>query len=216
MFSGIGYLNAKHAHTWDFADQALPYEAFLDGRYVDNGAQLRWLAPTDLYFELGGELMQGEGDPQGLGGITVFANLGGDIGADHSWLAGVSRLEQDAGQELHVAHIVWKWAPDGNWKQKNFIFQAEYLENSDLRTDDGWYAQAVFQPVPRWRIGARFDSVDLEADDPSRSTVMLDWSNSEFSRVRLQASRLEAGTTTENAWTLQYIHSIGAHGAHTF
>lgn len=216
MFSGIGYLNAKHAHTWDFADQALPYEAFLDGRYVDNGAQLRWLAPTDLYFELGGELMQGEGDPQGLGGITVFANLGGDIGADHSWLAGVSRLEQDAGKELHVAHIVWKWAPDGNWKQKNFIFQAEYLENSDLRTDDGWYAQAVFQPVPRWRIGARFDSVDLEADDPSRSTVMLDWSNSEFSRVRLQASRLEAGTTTENAWTLQYIHSIGAHGAHTF
>ena len=70
--------------------------------------------------------------------------------------------------------------------------------------------------MPRWRIGARFDSVDLEADDPSRSTVMLDWSNSEFSRVRLQASRLEAGTTTENAWTLQYIHSIGAHGAHTF
>jgi hypothetical protein len=216
MFSGIGYINEKHMHTWDFADQALPYEAFLDGRYVDNGVQLSWLAPTDLYLELGGEIMQGEGDPSGLGGTTVFANVGGDVGTDHSWLAGFSRLEQDAGQELNIAHVVWKWAPDGNWKQKNFIFQAEYLENSDLRTDDGWYAQAIFQPVPRWRFGARFDSVDLEADDPRRSTVMLDWSNSEFSRVRLQASRLEAGATTEKAWALQYIHSIGAHGAHTF
>jgi hypothetical protein len=63
MFSGIGYLNAKHSHTWDFADQALPYQAFLDGRYVDNGVQLRWLAPTDLYVEIGGEIMQGEDDP---------------------------------------------------------------------------------------------------------------------------------------------------------
>ena len=87
LFSGIGYLNAKHRHTWDFADQALAYEAFLDGRYVDNGVQLRWLAPTDLFVELGGEIMQGEGDPSGLGAHTLFANVGGDVGTDHSWLA---------------------------------------------------------------------------------------------------------------------------------
>jgi hypothetical protein len=78
MFSGIGYLNAKHSHTWDFADQALPYQAFLDGRYVDNGVQVRWLAPTDLYLELGGEIMQGEDDPSGLGASSVFTNVGGD------------------------------------------------------------------------------------------------------------------------------------------
>ena len=29
FFSGIGYLNNKHAHSWDFADQPLPYQAFL-------------------------------------------------------------------------------------------------------------------------------------------------------------------------------------------
>ncbi len=33
FFSGLGYLNARHAHTWDFADQPLPYQAFL-GRSV--------------------------------------------------------------------------------------------------------------------------------------------------------------------------------------
>lgn len=216
MFSGIGYLNDRHRHTWDFVDQALPYEAFLDGRYVDNGIQARWLAPTNLYIELGGEIMQGEEDPSGFGAHTLFGNVGGDLGTSHSWLAGLSRLEQDGGQELTIAHLVWKWAPDGNWKQQNFIFQAEYLENRDVVTDTGWYAQAIFQPIPRWRVGARMDALDLEFDDPRRYSVMLDWSNSEFSRLRLQLARNEDGTGSGNEWFLQYIHSIGAHGAHTF
>jgi hypothetical protein len=216
MFSGIGYLNSVHSHYWDFTDQALPYQAFLDGRYVDNGVQLRWLAPTDLFVELGGELMQGEGDPSGLGAHTLFANVGGDVGTDHSWLAGVSRLEQDNGQELNIAHFVWKWAPEGNWKQRNFIFQAEYLENSDAGTDEGWYAQAVFQPFPRWRFGARMDGLDVIGEDPNRQSLMVDWSNSEFSRLRLQFTNDETGSESINEWALQYIHSIGAHGAHTF
>jgi len=216
MFSGIGYLNDKHRHTWDFVDQALPYQAFLDGRYVDNGVQARWIAPTDLFVELGGEMMQGEGDPSGLGAHTLFTNVGGDVGTSHSWLAGLSRLEQDAGQELTVAHVVWKWAPDGNWKQKNFIFQAEYLENRDGATDSGWYAQAIYQPIPRWRVGTRMESLDLDVEDPRRYSVMLDWSNSEFSRLRLQFSRNDDDPGQSNEWFLQYIHSIGAHGAHTF
>ncbi len=33
FFSGIGYLNEQHSHTWDFADQALPYRAFLNTQY---------------------------------------------------------------------------------------------------------------------------------------------------------------------------------------
>jgi hypothetical protein len=45
---------------------------------------------------------------------------------------------------------------------------------------------------------------------------MLDWSNSEFSRLRLQFSRNDIALGDSNEWFLQYIHSIGAHGAHTF
>ena len=54
------------------------------------------------------------------------------------------------------------------------------------------------------------------ARDPRRYSLMMDWSNSEFSRLRLQASHSDSDLGDENAWTLQYIHSIGAHGAHTF
>ena len=43
---------------------------------------------------------------------------------------------------------------------------------------------------------------------------MLDWSPSEFSRVRLQVNNDRVLDETDTQWMLQYIMSIGAHGAH--
>jgi hypothetical protein len=106
-------------------------------------------------MELGGEILQGEGDPSGLAASTLFANLGGDVGRGASWLAGASYLERDAMPSLTGAHFIWKWAPDGNWKDRNFIFQTEYFDHDGVGIEGGWYAQAVFQPLQRWRIGAR-------------------------------------------------------------
>ena len=266
FFSGIGYLNGKHAHTWDFADQPLPYQAFLADQYADNGLQVRWLAPTPLFLELGAEVFAGSSYPaggsanSGFGSYTLFANIGGDVGSDSSWLAGVSYLDVEAlervsGDEdepllfsgdstLTSAHFVWKWAPNGNWKQRNLVFQSELFWRNDdgnyelpfgsvlaYDTDqEGWYAQAVYQPVPRWRFGARVDGLSgdspgalfddtplaLRSDDPRRYSLMTDWSNSEFSRLRLQFMRDESGPEDANQWGIQYIHSIGAHGAHVF
>ena len=98
----------------------------------------------------------------------------------------------------------------------------------------GWYLQGVYQFVPMWRVGYRYDRLNsgttslsapltaadfpiLAACNPTRHTVMVDWSPSEVSRVRLQAasdkSRCDA---TDNQVFLQYIVSLGAHGAHKF
>ena len=46
FFSNIGYLNSHHTHTDNFVDRPLAYQAFLGGQYGDDGAQLRWVAPT--------------------------------------------------------------------------------------------------------------------------------------------------------------------------
>jgi len=47
--------------------------------------------------------------------------------------------------------------------------------------------------------------------------LMVDWSPSEFSRIRLQlASDQSRFGMTDNQVLLQYIYSLGAHGAHTF
>jgi len=266
FFSSIGYLNNKHAHSWDFADQPLPYQAFLGDQYLDDGVQLRWIAPTDSYVEAGAEVFRGSRYPaagsahSGYGANSVFVNVGGDLGTDHSWLAGISHLsatstERESGDEddpllfsgdsdTTIAHFVWKWAPNGNWKRRNLVVQSELFWNSEdgdytmpggspLAYDHdrrGWYVQAVYQPFPRWRFGARVDKLfmdDLDlvfagsplavpTDDPMRYSLMTDWSNSEFSRLRLQYTRDEAGSSDGNQWGLQYILSIGAHGGHSF
>jgi len=266
FFSAIGYLNSKHAHAWDFADQPLPYQAFLAGQLVDDGIQARWLAPTDVFLEIGGEALRGGQYPaagaanSGFGSYSLFANIGGDLGASNSWLAGFSYLdstaiERPSGDEddpflftgdsrLLTAQAVWKWAPNGNWRDRNFILQAEYMQRREdgeysgsgtapapYKVDQsGWYAQAIYQPVQRWRVGGRIDALKTDSpgsvwdgtllaaptSNPRRYSLMADWANSEFSRLRLQFTRDEAGLVSDDQWGLQYFHSIGAHGVHTF
>jgi len=60
-----------------------------------------------------------------------------------------------------------------------------------------------------WRILAGYD--------PSRRSAMVDWSPSEFSRLRLQVARdkSRSGESDNQVW-LQYVMSLGAHGAHKF
>jgi hypothetical protein len=64
-------------------------------------------------------------------------------------------------------------------------------------------ANAVFFAADNWR--------------PRRDSLMLDWSPSEFSRVRLQYSqdRAQPGSA-DKQWFLQYQMSLGAHGAHSY
>ena len=57
----------------------------------------------------------------------------------------------------------------------------------------------------------------LGAYNPKRNTLMVDWSPSEFSRVRLQFARdYSRMGEPDNQVLLQYIMSLGAHGAHKF
>ena len=157
FFSGVGYLNAQHAHTWDFADNPLAYQALLGTQYGDDGVQLNWLAPTDHYIELGAEMGRGRSFPGGNNsrngaGMTAFAaHTGGDIGESHNWRAGLSVLNAkatdqglavlDSGSSLvsnafsgstrvWIADAIWKWAPNGNATQTNFKLQGEYLRST--------------------------------------------------------------------------------------
>jgi len=149
---------------------------------------------------------------------------------------------------LAIADFVWKYAPHGNARETNVKLQGEYAwrrERGTLTVDpgglapstdaygaraSGGYVQAVWQFLPAWRVGARYDllspgsasygvNADLLALDftSRRATAMVDWTPSEFSRVRLQVadSRTRPGITDRELF-LQYILTLGAHGAHRF
>jgi hypothetical protein len=249
---------------------------------------LKWVAPTDLLVELGVELSAGDQFPgsdqnkNGIGGSTIFAHVGGDIGVSTSWRAGLSYLDfspKDRSYDdvdalgnptvnsftgtskLWVADAVLKWAPNGNPTVHNFKLQGEYFrskENGQLTYDDsggsalfgsvtgpfssrqsGWYLQGIYQFIRKWRVGYRYDALNygsvnngivqnglgptaadfpvLTPYNPKRNTLMVDWSPSEFSRLRFQyaVDKSQIGVT-DDQFLIQYIMSLGAHGAHPF
>lgn len=144
FFSNIGYLNSHHAHTDSFFDRPLPYQAFLGGQYGDDGVQLRWIAPTPVFLELGGELLRGQPYPSGgaqhggVGSKTLFAHVGGDAGSNSEWLAGLSMLRTrtadgedgfSGNAKVYIADATWKWAPHGNFKDGGITLRGEYLRD---------------------------------------------------------------------------------------
>jgi hypothetical protein len=269
FFSGFGYLNEVHAHAWDFVDQPLVYQAMFGGQFRQEGVQVKWLAPTDLFVEVGAEVGNGSNFPatrgagNGLNATTLFAHVGGDVGDYTSWRAGLAWLDGDAenreggiadagGTPLFesftgntntwVVDGVLKWAPS---PRRQLKVQGEYLHREEsgeiadggvLLADDyrntqsGWYLQSVYQFASRWRVGARYDSLDsgtphytlapdgLLSSSPDRLSLMLDWNPSEFSRLRAQYDWDNARDEgdTDRILRLQYIYGIGAHGAHKY
>lgn len=285
FLSTIGYLNNQHAHTWDFADAPLVYQAFFGGPLKTDGVQLRWLAPTSRFVELAAELGSGNSFPgsntgrNGAGMVALMAHLGDDLGESASWRAGMSWLRHRAtdrsytdtdaaGTEVSnafsgssktwVLDAIYKWSPGGNGTAQNLKIQGEYFhrtENGSLAFDtlaqlggpiaddyrsaqSGWYLQAVYQFMPMWRVGARYDRLSsgspriallassaltaadfpvLQNAHPTRNTLMVDYSLSEFSRLRLQVAADRSNSKdTDHQVLLQYTMSLGAHGAHAF
>jgi len=140
--------------------------------------------------------------------------------------------------------FVWKWARNGNPRDRNFTIVAEYLrrdENgiltergapgSPVPYDDaqnGLHIYGTYQFRPQWRVGLRHDrlssgdlpgvlpGIPAATDDQRRFAVMVDWSNSEYSRLRAQIETSDFGDESSTAIFLQYVMSLGAHGAHAF
>jgi hypothetical protein len=96
----------------------------------------------------------------------------------------------------------------------------------------GWYIQGIYQFVPRWRAGLRYGQLSdgtINAGSnaangivatgyaPERWSAMVDWSPSEFSRLRLQYNqdKTQQGLNDYQVF-LQGIFSLGAHGAHRY
>jgi hypothetical protein len=277
-FSGLGYLNEQHAHAWDFTDQPLVYAVLWENQLGEDGVQLKWLAPTEMFLEVGVEAGKGRGFPgterekNGSGAGVLFAHVGDDIGVEHSWRAGASlhrtrRVDAESADvpdlggnavtnlfsgdsETAGLDFVWKYSPDGNLRNSYLKVQAEYFrrkEDGELTydtdganvadsysvTQSGFYVQGVYQFMPRWRSGLRYDRLDsgtaqvgaanagnVIADyafTPTRTTWMLDYSPSEFSRLRLQLAHDNSRQSlADNQLFVQYIMSLGAHGAHQY
>jgi hypothetical protein len=214
---------------------------------------------------------------------NVFARVGADLGDSQSFRVGLSHLraqpldrsgghahghedgehgEESLGftgdSDLTALDATWKWAPHGNYRDRNLTLRGEYFyrnedgaytlsgeEGSALMPfngmQQGFYIDGIYQFHPRWRAGLRYERLWTdnnmtvagndtgEPDDelieetglvtdekPNRWSAMVDWSPSEFSRLRLQYTRDNTLPESDDQIHLQYIMSLGAHGAHAY
>ncbi len=163
FFPSIGRVNGQHNHAWDFIDAPLVYQGLWGAKYIDDGLRLSFVAPTDIFLEVGIEGLAGSGFPaggersDGIGSKVLFLNLGDDFNISSSWQVGLSYHQADVidresgghghggdeGEEEIPAfsgdsktiglNAVYKWSPNGNPKNRHFILQAEYFQ----RDEDG-------------------------------------------------------------------------------
>lgn len=205
------------------------------------------LGATTLFARTGGDIGDSHSWRLGLSWLRAkaadrewglgHAHEGDEHAGEEMSFTGKSRL--------WVLDGVWKWAPNGNASSTAFKLQGEYFRRKESGTAEivdegsgfyrssqsGWYLQGVYQFMPKWRVGLRHDRLDSgsvrvadaieelagEKHNPKRTSLMLDWSPSEFHRWRVQLNddRARLGVKDTQIF-LQYQMSLGAHGAHAF
>ncbi len=193
------------------------------------------------YTKIGGDIGESQSWQLGLSYLhnkngTAQANTehhhhnNGHHHHDHSHNA------QFTGKHVYGADFVWKWAPEGNYKYQNLSVSGEYLrakkgvsehQKPNKNYHDGWYLSSVYQFLPQWTTGIRYGAFNgikqshgkTHDKELKEMEAMISWSHSHFSTVRLQYTH-QAGSgfkhINDNAITLQYIMSLGAHDAHQF
>jgi hypothetical protein len=220
-------------------------EGFRGAAYPGGGEDRNGLKGVTGFVHVGGDLGAGGAWRMGLSHLRADAN-GRQTGEDIP-----TAFTGDS--DVSIVDFVYKWAPDGNATVTNFVVDAEVLrrkEDGDLvydpdgtadassydGTQTGWYAQAIYQFMPRWRVGLRHDALSADntvanpapgtsletladdSDEAKRNSVMVDFSNSEFSRIRLQYNRdaSRPGNERDDQFFVQFIYSLGSHPAHQF
>jgi len=122
------------------------------------------------------------------------------------------------------------------WQRKdlNVVFHqtdpAEVGESLEF-TQDGFYLQGLYGFAPRWQAGLRYDVTgwtnelrsageNEDWDESDRWTAAVSWKPTEYSQLRLQYSNAdimtEEGAKDFDYVYLQYMMSLGSHGAHKF
>lgn len=178
----------------------------------------------------------------GATGKDQEAHDGDEDGTEDHWLDGDSTF--------WGGDFVYKYSSPQAYGQGDFTLQGEYfnrrkdleLVENDLAPDlvgnsktdeqDGYYIQAVYGFLPRWRGGLRWEQVGLtnESELPDgtsedfgssyRGGAMIDFTPSEFSRIRVQANQgsyeTADGRQDVTEFYVQWMVSMGAHAAHKF
>ncbi|MFT3666413.1 hypothetical protein [Piscinibacter sp.] len=208
-------------------------------------------------------VQQAVGSPPRAGVVTLVSKLGGDFDGANSWQLGLSHIrnrreaavedehDHDDEQEHEHAHhhhgaqfngrrtwmvdATWKWAPNGNNRERQLrvTFEAARIEglNRHATSRDRQEANGlalVWRFDPSWEVGGRTDWLRVRMPHGEHfhggllreASLMLAWKPSHMQSLRLQYTAQRDAVEFENpsrrTIQLQYVLAFGAHGAHSF
>lgn len=140
-----------------------------------------------------------------------------------------------SGRHTTVLDAIWKWSPGGNNREQQLRLVGEWAKVRGIHplagrkdTHNARSLMAVWRWSAAWETGARLDW--LRARSPHEDHVhtarlreqalMVAYKPGHSQTLRLQLSRQGGAQGIENAsrrtLQLQYVLSLGAHGAHSF
>lgn len=237
----------------EIAQGSTAYGQNFNGNYNQNKPRL-----GTVFAKTGGDVGESHSWQGGVSFVRSTTGSGSTANQASYTLTNNNQLNFNGSNTIWIADFVYRWAPFGNPTDQNLKLQGEMFWNKQrgsmsafngegnaladgtnfTQNQTGFYAQGVYQFLPKWRTAYRYDRVfnptnsygfstspsvltgsQLQSGwSPYRNTVMLDWSNSEYSLIRLQLARDNAfgPGLYNNQLFLQYIMSLGAHGAHKY
>ena len=158
---------------------------------------------------------------------------------------GHSHAARFTGQRMQISDLVWKWAPDGNNRNQQVRVNWEYAQVSRIHPlldpslqHTASSLGAVWRFHPSWELGARTDwarvhqaqlhdgEVEALQGRLRENALMLAYKPSHHQTLRLQLTQQNArhaqaeeavfAHPAKRSLQLQYVLSLGAHGAHAY
>lgn len=250
----FGETNATHPHSWNFVDQPLVLGKFMGpegsrGLGVEGSVLLplpwyaEWVVSAQnvegaccarSYEGANENVVKSPADLLTTTALKQFTKLSSHFGLRWglSYQTGPNASGQDNRTEVYGADVYLRYRPTASQNRAALSFKAELLHRRRqvphrVLTDNGGYAQLVWNMTPQWETGARYervtgitnDTLDPDwTDDRERITLQATFYPSHFSRFRLQAFRdhltWESGADYGAFFALETM--IGAHGAHAY
>ena len=246
MRASFGRVNQFHNHTLPWVDRPLVQFNLLGGSIEeadigikDAGISVSHIipAPGGLFLEATGEVFRGDSGSlfhssrrsdvssvlhlRAYHDLTESTNL--EVGG--SYAHGHNDLGSNFITQLYGMDATLRWRPLRRAIYHSFAARTELYwsrreEVALTQRAFGYFGSLEYRLGRRWFVGGRYDWSERArnaAQHDSGGSLVLTYWPSEFNQIRGQLRRTHfAEGTTANELLIQFLFTIGAHGAHPF
>ena len=246
MRASFGRVNQFHNHTLPWVDRPLVQFNLLGGSLAeadvgikDAGLSVSHIipAPGGLFLEATGEVFRGDsgslfhssrrGDVSSVLHLRAYHDLteSTNLEVGGSYARGHNDLGSSFITQLYGIDATLRWRPLRRAIYHSFAARTELYwsrreEMALTQRAFGYFGSLEYRLGRRWFVGGRYDWSERArnaAQHDSGGSLVLTYWPSEFNQIRGQFRRTNfAEGTTANELLVQFLFTIGAHGAHPF